>query len=219
MKQKRPGASSHPREVLLPEYWRPRLLPFALTEARWKKIRANIPDQLAPEADARLRADINRCCFSFLASCQALRDGGVTADALRSRGGGEPSPLERLAKSLRKAADAWAEISGNPPRPTFAEWLDRLHAEPRIKDVKPWEDHDFRWPYDIGVTPAEAVDLAIKVDAFGNNRPSAIARNMRDITSPRSPSQSEAVACTTASYALAPSLRMSAGAARSRLPA
>jgi hypothetical protein len=127
-------------------------------------MRENIPDQIAPEIDATLRANIKRCCTTFLIGCQALRDGGVTADAVRARGK-EQSPLERLAKSLRKAADAWADISSNVPRPEYAAWLELVHAERRILEVGPYEDHDFRWPYEIGMSPTEAVDLAVKLSA------------------------------------------------------
>jgi hypothetical protein len=161
MKRRPPGIGSHPRRVVsVPS--KVELLAYALSDGQWQRLREHIPDQLAPAAETNLRASIDLCCKYFLDHCRALRDGEVTARAQRSPGKGD-APLEQLAKSLRKAAIAWAEMGGDTA-PNFAAWLDRLRAVPRLKEVGPWEDHDFHWPFEIGMSPAEAIELAIKLD-------------------------------------------------------
>jgi hypothetical protein len=91
----------------------------------------------------------------------------VTARAVISTGKGD-APLERLAKSLRKAAIAWAEMGGDTV-PNFASWLDRLRAEPRLKEVGPWEEPDFYQHFEIGMSPAEAIYFAKKYIACNDD--------------------------------------------------
>jgi hypothetical protein len=73
-----------------------------------------------------------------------------------------------LAKGLRDAADAWAKMGGDTV-PSFAAWLHRLRAEPRLKEVGPWEARDFYQHFEIGMSPAEALDFAKKYLACNND--------------------------------------------------
>jgi len=80
------------------------------SDARWARITAHIPEPLATEVDARLRSGVTECCSWFLSQKARLDEGQATAAAMRRRGKGQLAPLERLAKGLRLAADAWAKI-------------------------------------------------------------------------------------------------------------
>jgi hypothetical protein len=158
---------SHPRKgVSTPG--QVQLLTYALTDGQWQRLRAHIPDQLEPAVETKLRTDIGLCCKHFLDHCRTLRDGGVTAEALKSPGKGALSAFEKLAKGLRLAADAWFTIGGDN-EPNLAAWLDQLRKEPRLIEIGPWEDHDFQWPFAIGMSPEDAINFAIEFDACGDD--------------------------------------------------
>ena len=144
-----------------------RVLAYALSDGQWQRLRKHIPDQLAPALETNLRTSIDICCKQFLDRCRALRDSGVTSDALKSPGNGGLSTFEKLARGLRTAADAWAEMGGETV-PIYAAWLDKLRTQPRLKEVGPWKDHDFHWPFEIGMSPRDAIDFAIQFDACGD---------------------------------------------------
>lgn len=109
--RKAAGTGSHRRKVIsAPDY--SAIVTLTMSDGMWERLRAHLPDLASPQ-EAKLRADIDRCCGTFLTRCRALRDGGVTAKALSSPGKRQPSSLEKLAKGLRLAADAWAEMRGN----------------------------------------------------------------------------------------------------------
>jgi hypothetical protein len=152
------SGGSHPRKGV-PTPSQAQLLTYALTDGQWHRLKELIPDQLAPAVETELRTSIGLCCKHFLTHCRALRDGGVTAEALKSPGKGGLSAFKKLAKGLRLAADAWATIGGDT-EPNYAAWLDRLRKEPGLNEVGPWENHDFQWPFAIGMSPGDAINFA-----------------------------------------------------------
>jgi hypothetical protein len=157
----------HPRKgVAVPG--RVGILEYALIDGQWQRLREHIPDQLAPDVEEELRANIGLCCLHFFDQCRVLRDGAATAAALKPPGGrGELSTFDKLAKGLRMAADAWAEMGGETV-PYWPVWLDQLRAESRLKQVGPWEASDFYSHFEIGMEPAEAIDFAIKYIALND---------------------------------------------------
>jgi hypothetical protein len=161
--KKTAGGGSHPRKALSAP-GQARLLAYALTDGQWHRLREHIPDQLATDLETKLRTNIGLCCKHFFDQCRDLRDGGVTAAALKPPGKDQLSTFDKLANGLRMAANAWAEMGGDTV-PNRAAWLDRLRAEPRLVEVGHWEDHDFQWSFDEGMSPEEAVDFAIQFNA------------------------------------------------------
>jgi hypothetical protein len=83
---------------------------LAFSDERWARITATIPEQLSPEANARLRDGITAQCSGYLTQQSQVKRGLDSAAAMRRPGKGQLAPLERLAKGLRMAADAWREI-------------------------------------------------------------------------------------------------------------
>jgi hypothetical protein len=95
--------------VILPEIDFRTREPLSFSDARWARITSAIPQPLSAEADARPRSGVMRCC-SWLVTQQAqLQEGEATAAAVRG-GKKQPAPLERLARGLRMAADAWPKV-------------------------------------------------------------------------------------------------------------
>jgi hypothetical protein len=83
------------------------LLPFS--DDRWARIASRIPEPLSAKTDAHLRSAVTACCSWLLTQELRLQEGVDTAAAMRG-GKRQPAPLERLAKGLRMAADAWAKV-------------------------------------------------------------------------------------------------------------
>jgi hypothetical protein len=83
---------------------------LSFSDERWATITNPLPVPLSAEASTRLRAEITECCSSFLTQQAAIEEGANSAAAVRSPGKGQPALLERVAKGLRTAADAWAKI-------------------------------------------------------------------------------------------------------------
>jgi hypothetical protein len=80
------------------------------SDDRWARITSPIPESLSAETDARLRAAITECCSWFLNQQAWLHEGAQSAAALQRPGKRQLASLERVAKGLRTAADAWATV-------------------------------------------------------------------------------------------------------------
>jgi hypothetical protein len=102
----------------------------SISDTRWASIKKHIPksEALTAEADAGLRREIMECCSWWLTERARLEEGQRSAAAMRSPGKRQPAPLERLAKGLRMAADAWKNI------PDFHD--DRLSELRRFDDLE-----------------------------------------------------------------------------------
>ncbi len=77
-----------------------------------------------------MRQSICDCCNQFIGRVRLLEEGAATAAAIRKGGGKQASPLERLIKSLKTAATAWAEIRTmhDDRRGVLSDYGDRLAA-------------------------------------------------------------------------------------------
>jgi hypothetical protein len=82
---------------------------FAFSDDRWARIKSHLPNRLPADADKRLRITIAECRDWFLTQQVQLKEGMRSAMAARRRHK-QLAPLERLAKGLRMAVDAWASI-------------------------------------------------------------------------------------------------------------
>jgi hypothetical protein len=109
MNGKRKGARA--RSVVLPAgVSRPTQIGFS--DERWQRIRSVIPDSLDPAGESALQVAISNCCDNYLSAARLLQEGARTAASIRKPGGKQSAPLESLAKHLRGAASAWAEVEG-----------------------------------------------------------------------------------------------------------
>lgn len=142
MKSKTSAVRSHARKVLIPEN-HSRRVDLLFFDRRWPKIREAIPDQLSAEHEERLCKSIFDCCNQFVGRVRLLEEGAATAAAVRKGGGKQASPLERLAKSLKSATLAWAEIRNmhDDRRGILSDYGDRLcemavDAERRLSAIR-----------------------------------------------------------------------------------
>jgi uncharacterized protein YjiS (DUF1127 family) len=99
-----------PKAIMPESFYRHREL-SAFSDECWAKIKSQLPKPLPVAADTRLRGDIADCCSWFLTQRMHLREGQASAAAMRRPGKRQLAPLERWAKGLGTAADAWREMA------------------------------------------------------------------------------------------------------------
>lgn len=78
-----------------------------------------------------------------------------------------PPKPDSLADDLHRQQtlqriDRSAEAKRRSHFPRYAEWLQRVRAEPLLPQVGPWEYWDFGWPFELGMSPTDAVNFAIR---------------------------------------------------------
>jgi hypothetical protein len=109
-------------KAILTENFNRRIELGSFSDARWQRLREHIPATLSDEMRARLRVKISACVSRYLTRQAQLNEGMASAWALRRPGKRQAAPLERVAKGLRMAADAWKDIKDRAPsrhRPPF----------------------------------------------------------------------------------------------------
>jgi hypothetical protein len=95
----------------------------------WNRLKNHIPIDLTADAEAILRSRILECCSRFLTESDRIKEAQRTFAAMQRPGKGQPAQLERLAKGLRMAADAWPHIKGmHDDRVTEISRFDELEA-------------------------------------------------------------------------------------------
>jgi hypothetical protein len=97
--------TKRPKAILPGSYFWPRIA-LRFSDERWAATRRHIIEPLSPEADARLRKAVTRCCSWFLNVDKRLEDGRATAAAIRKPHKDEAALLERVVNGLRAAAQA-----------------------------------------------------------------------------------------------------------------
>jgi hypothetical protein len=142
MKQKKSGGE-HPRKAILPASLSLTRELLSIGDEQWSRIRAHLPKTLTTDKDNQLRRAILVCCSAYLTRYSRSQEGAATAAAVRRTGGKQPAPLERLAKHLLMAAEAWSEISEmyDDRRGILSDYGDHLaamaaDAERRLKGIR-----------------------------------------------------------------------------------
>jgi hypothetical protein len=125
-----------PRKVLFypgqdgPTYW------FDVNDFYWERLERHIPAPLVPLPLA-MRRRIARACRWFINQNEEVRQGGATAAATRRHGKKGLAPLERYAKAIREATEAWQAIMLIPG---FRPESDTHHPLPETVLSKTGED-------------------------------------------------------------------------------
>jgi hypothetical protein len=99
-----------PKGVVPGNYFRSCEL-LSITDAQWRELKTYIPD-VPPEVDGLLRSRLLECCSWFLTENGKFNESLQTFTAMQRPGKGQPAAIERLAKGLRMAADAWPRAMG-----------------------------------------------------------------------------------------------------------
>jgi hypothetical protein len=97
------------RAVILPEKF-PRCAELIYGSKYWEKLKAPLSIEMSPKSEVKLRSDIAYCVNWLLTERARIKESTQTTAAAYNLAKDKLAPLRKVAKALRTAAAAWAEV-------------------------------------------------------------------------------------------------------------